>query len=105
MDGPGEYYAEGSKPVRETQTSYDFTYVWNLMNKINKQTRQKQAHRNGEQTNRYYRGEGLGLGGKGEGIKQKDPNKQTTPRHRQQYGDDQRERGVGEAEEGKEGIK
>ena len=42
----------------------------------------------------------MGLGEKGEGIKQKTP--KTNPhRHRQQYGDYQRERGVGETENGK----
>ena len=35
MDGPGEYYAKWNKPVRERQVPYDFTYMWNLMNKIN----------------------------------------------------------------------
>ena len=35
MDGPGEPYAKWNKPVRETQTSYDFTRMWNLMNKLN----------------------------------------------------------------------
>ena len=29
MDGPGEDYAKLNKP-------YDFTYMWNLMGKINK---------------------------------------------------------------------
>ena len=35
MDGPGDYYAEYSKPVRERQIPYDLAYTWNLMNKIN----------------------------------------------------------------------
>ena len=35
MDGPGECYAKWNKPVRERQVPYDFTYMWNLMNKIN----------------------------------------------------------------------
>ena len=34
MDGPGECYAEGNKPVRERQVPYDFTYMWNLIDKI-----------------------------------------------------------------------
>ena len=36
MDGPGEYYAKSNNPVRERQMPYDFTHMWNLMNKINK---------------------------------------------------------------------
>ena len=35
MDGPGECYAKWSKPVRERQVPYDFTRMWNLMNKLN----------------------------------------------------------------------
>ena len=36
MDGHGEYHAKWNKPVRERQVSHDFTYVWHLINKINK---------------------------------------------------------------------
>ena len=35
MDGPGEYYAKWNKPVRERQIPYDFTHMWNLVNKLN----------------------------------------------------------------------
>ena len=35
MDGPGEHYAKRNKPVRERQIPYVFTYMWNLMNKLN----------------------------------------------------------------------
>ena len=35
MDGPGEHYAKWNKPVRERQIPYDFTHMWNLMNKLN----------------------------------------------------------------------
>ena len=41
------------------------------------------------------------LGEKGEGVEQKTP---TPHRHRQQYGNYQRERGWGEGKEGKGGI-
>ena len=34
MDGPGGYYAKWNKSVRERQTPYDFTYMWNIKNKI-----------------------------------------------------------------------
>ena len=36
MDKPGDNYVKWNKPVRERQKPYDFTYMWNLMNKINK---------------------------------------------------------------------
>ena len=39
MVGPGEYYAKGNKPARERLVPHDFIYMWNLMNKINKQNR------------------------------------------------------------------
>ena len=39
MDRPGEHYAKWNKPVRERQIPYDFTPMWNLMNKLNKQNR------------------------------------------------------------------
>ena len=29
------HYAKGNKPVRERQIPYDFTHMWNLMNKLN----------------------------------------------------------------------
>ena len=35
MDGTGEHYAMWNKPVRERQITYDFTPMWNLMNKLN----------------------------------------------------------------------
>ena len=35
MDGPGEHYAKWNKPVRKRQIPYDFTHMWNLMNKVN----------------------------------------------------------------------
>ena len=35
MDGPGEHYAKWNKPFRERQIPYDFTHMWNLMNKLN----------------------------------------------------------------------
>ena len=33
MDGPREHYAKWNKSVRERQIPYDFTHMWNLMNK------------------------------------------------------------------------
>ena len=34
LDGPGEHYAKWNKPVRERQTPYDLTYLWNIMHKV-----------------------------------------------------------------------
>ena len=41
MNGPGEYYATWNKPVRERQIPLDLIYMWHLMNKINKQNRNR----------------------------------------------------------------
>ena len=41
VDEPGEHYAKWNKPVRERQVPYGFTYSWNLMNKINKQNKNR----------------------------------------------------------------
>ena len=35
MDGAGEYYAQWNKSVKERQLPYDFTNMWNVMNKLN----------------------------------------------------------------------
>ena len=44
--------------------------MWNLRTKKSEQTKLKQTHRLGEQTDDYQRAGGLGgLGGKGEGNK------------------------------------
>ena len=56
MDGPREHYAKLNKPVRERQIVYDFTYMWNLMNKIETET-----HRDRKQTESCLRGGGLGV--------------------------------------------
>ena len=34
MHGPGEYYAKLNKPIKERQVLYDFTHMWNLMNRL-----------------------------------------------------------------------
>ena len=38
MDGQTENYANQNKSNRERQILYDFTYIWNIKNKTNKQT-------------------------------------------------------------------
>ena len=53
-NGPGEHYANWKKAVRERQVPYDFTYMWNLMNKINWWTKWKQTHK--EQNGSSQRG-------------------------------------------------
>ena len=35
MEEPREHYAKWNKPVRERQIPYDFTHMWNLMDKLN----------------------------------------------------------------------
>ena len=39
MDEPRGYYVTWSKSDQERQIPYDFTYLWNLKNKINEQTK------------------------------------------------------------------
>ena len=54
----------------------DFTYMWNLMKRINEQTEQEQTHRYRDMTDRGWRGGGWVLGEKDIGIKQrKKPNR------------------------------
>ena len=49
---------------------YDFTYMWNLKNKINEQTKLKQIHRYREQTGGCQKGGRFGgQGNSSEGIK------------------------------------
>lgn len=40
-DTPRGYYAKLKKSDREIQRPHDFTYVWNLKNKVNEQTKKK----------------------------------------------------------------
>ena len=44
MDEPGEHYAKRNKAIRKRQIPYDFTLIWNLMNKLNQQSKQRQSH-------------------------------------------------------------
>ena len=46
MDGTGEHYAKWGKPDGEGQIPYDLTYMWNLINKTNKQAKHNQRHWN-----------------------------------------------------------
>ena len=41
MDGTRGYYAKQNKSVRERQIQYDFTYIWNLRNKIDEYRRKE----------------------------------------------------------------
>ena len=56
MDGPGDYYAEWNKPVRERQIPYDFTDLWNLINKIKLMNKIETEHGYMEQTDSCQRG-------------------------------------------------
>ena len=40
MDDPRRYYAKWNKSDRERQTLYNSTYMWDLKNKTNEQTKQ-----------------------------------------------------------------
>ena len=57
IDVPRGYYAKRNKSERERRIPCDFTYTWNLKNKINKQT--QQTHRYREQIDGCQMGEGL----------------------------------------------
>ena len=41
LNEPRGYYAKWYKSDRERQLAYAFTYMWNLINKTNEQTKQK----------------------------------------------------------------
>ena len=41
MDGPGEHYTKWNKPVKERKIPNNFTHVWNLMSKLNKQNKNR----------------------------------------------------------------
>ena len=62
MDGPREYYAKWNQADRERQILYVISCMWNLKNKTNDVTKQKQTHRYREQTSGYQWGEGSGRG-------------------------------------------
>ena len=88
MNGPGEYYAKRNKPVRKRQIPYYFTYMWNLVNKINKQDRNRLIDT--ENRLKVVRGERV-WGAWVKPMKQKTP-KNKTKSHGQQYGDYQKKR-------------
>ena len=52
----------GVSQAEEDKCHIDFTYLWNLMNKINVETKQKQTHRCREQTD-WWSPAGRDLGG------------------------------------------
>ena len=60
MDGPRGHYAKWNKSDRERHIPYDFTYIWHLNNKINKQKEQKQTRGYREQTDSGQMGGRLG---------------------------------------------
>ena len=83
MDGARGYYAKGNKSVRERQIPYDFTYMWNLKNIRNEQTKLKQTHRHREQTDGCQRAGGFGdWVKKGEGSEKHKLNRGDKVQHR-----------------------
>ena len=44
IDGPVGYDSKRNKSVRERQATYDFTYMWNVVNKMN-YPKWRQTHR------------------------------------------------------------
>ena len=58
MDGPRGHYDKCSKSDREGQTPYGFTYMWNLKNKVNRETKLKQNYKYRDQTAVCQRGQG-----------------------------------------------
>ena len=44
MNGTGEQYAKGNKPVGEGQIPYDLTFNWNIINRRRKETKYNQRH-------------------------------------------------------------
>jgi len=45
VDRTRVYYAKWNKSVREKQTPYDFTHMWNLRNKTNEQREKNKRER------------------------------------------------------------
>ena len=60
MDGPAGCYAKWNKSDKESQIPRDFTFKWNLPNKISEQTKQKQIHKYREKIVGHQMGGGLG---------------------------------------------
>ena len=65
MDGPRGYYVKWNKSDRGKQIPCDFTCMWNLKNKINKQNRNKLINRETNWWSPHVRGI-RGMGEKGE---------------------------------------
>ena len=68
MDGSRGHDAKWNKSDRERQIPYDFTYAWNLKNKINKQNRNRLIDAENKLRVAWWE-EVRGLGEKDEGIK------------------------------------
>ena len=59
----GEHYDKWNKLVRERQIPYDFTYMWNLINKINLKNKIETDSSDTENRLTAVRGEGVGIVG------------------------------------------
>ena len=60
MGGPRDDHTKRNKSERERQIPYDITYMWNLKHNTNISMKQKQTHRQREQTCGCQGGEGVG---------------------------------------------
>ena len=70
MDKAREYNAKQNKSIRERQIPYNFTHMWNLRNKTNKEKKgqtKKQILKYREQISGYQRRGKQGKGEIGEG--------------------------------------
>ena len=59
MDEPREYYAKWNKSDRERQIPYDLTYMCNLKNKTNEQTKQNRNRLIDKESNLVFARENL----------------------------------------------
>ena len=67
MDVTEEHYTKWNKPGSERQIPYELTYLWDLINKANKQEKYNQGHWNKEQTDSNQSGGGRGILGRNRG--------------------------------------
>ena len=91
-DGPGEHYAKWNKPDRERQIPYEFTYMWNLINKLTDKIETDSYIENKWQLSEKW---GQGWVQKVKTLCKKKNDEKTPHRYRQWYGAYQRERWAG----------
>ena len=57
MDGARVYYAKFNKSIREKQILCDFTHMWNLRNKVDKESGEGKRERRETNERLNYRGQ------------------------------------------------